>query len=168
MARNQEAICKNERADERSDLTNTSNEDTNFTPRNGELENITDLPEESKDQNTSQGSGINHEVDVNAKINETNDSSDNNVLDHLKTKMDGEQLGEEHDSMTEKKIESRHSAGLENEDMFAKSSINSKVNTHTVNEAEDAVHNLNVEVAEIRSERPAAVSYTHLTLPTKA
>ena len=155
MARNQEAICKNERADERSDLTNTSNEDTNFTPRNGELENITDLPEESKDQNTSQGSGINHEVDVNAKINETNDSSDNNVLDHLKTKMDGEQLGEEHDSMTEKKIESRHSAGLENEDMFAKSSINSKVNTHTVNEAEDAVHNLNVEVAEIRPERPA-------------
>ena len=147
MARNEEVLCKNERADEKSDLTSKSNEDTKSTPRDVELKEFTDPLEELKDQNTSQGSGINLEVDVNAKINETNDTSDNNALDHLKTKMDGDQLGEEHGSMAEEKIESRHSPGLENGDVLAKSLINNK--------AEDAVHNVDVEVAEIKSERPA-------------
>ena len=143
----QRSLCKNERADERSDLTSKSNEDTKSTPRDVELKEFTDPLEELKDQNTSQGSGINLEVDVNAKINETNDTSDNNALDHLKTKMDGDQLGEEHGSMAEEKIESRHSPGLENGDVLAKSLINNK--------AEDAVHNVDVELAEIKSERPA-------------
>lgn len=145
MIQNGKAIDENVSADERSDRTNTSNEGTNSEFKDMARKEFTNSPEEPKDQSTSHGSGINLEVNEATEVNDNRNTDDKQLLDHLEAKTDYDKTGEEHVSKTDKKIESRYNLEHGNDDLSSNSFITNK----------EDVYNMNLERAEIKSERPA-------------